>query len=231
MCARKDSAVSRRASGLELDAAAPTTPRGRRTRAALIEAGARIFERDGFLSARIADIAAEAQVAIGTFYSYFASKEQLFFEVVDSLIEDLYQQSHVADLVGADPVERIRATNARFVHAFAQHARLYSVLQQVASFNPELQRRRQRSRQAFVARAARGIRSLQREGQVDRALDADLVAALLCGMVEDFVEVRYLLGQPLDDEDAIEVMTLIWARALALEPTGPEHPTPELPSR
>ena len=46
---------------------APASARGARTRQTLVEAARRVFERDGFLDARITDITAEAGVAAGTF--------------------------------------------------------------------------------------------------------------------------------------------------------------------
>jgi AcrR family transcriptional regulator len=176
-----------------------------------------VFERDGFLDARIADIAAEAGVATGTFYTYFDSKEEIFREVVDELIDELYQQSHVGDLAGSDPVVRIATANRLYVEAFARHATLYSVVVQVASFNPELRQRRQASRMAFIERAARGLRSLQTSGAANPSLDPDLTAAMLCGMVENFAEVRHLLGQRFDDDDAVAAMTDIWAKAIGLK--------------
>jgi AcrR family transcriptional regulator len=196
--------------------AAPPTARGQRTRAALVRAAAQVFERDGFLDARVADIAAAAGVASGTFYSYFDSKEAIFREVADELVEELYQQSHVGDLVGADPRARIAAANRRYVEAFARHAGLYAVVVQVASLNPAFRQHRQRSRLAFVERAARGLRHLQDAGRADRALDPGLIAAMLCGMVENFAEVRHLLGQRFDDDEAAEAMTEIWVRAIGL---------------
>jgi len=195
---------------------APATARGQRTRATLVRAAAVVFEQDGFLEARISDIAAAAGVANGSFYTYFDSKEAIFREVADELIEELYRQSHVGELAGSDPLARIAAANRLYVEAFARHAALYAVVVQVASFNPELRRHRQASRLAFVDRAARGLRHLQDGGHADRSLDPDLTAAMLCGMVENFAEVRHLLGQRFDDDQAVATMTEIWARAIGL---------------
>ena len=195
---------------------APATARGQRTRATLVRAAAVVFERAGFLDARISDIAAAAGVANGSFYTYFDSKEAIFREVVDELIDELYRQSHVGELAGPDPLARIAAANRLYVEAFARHASLYAVVVQVASFNPELRQHRQASRLAFVDRAARGLRHLQDGGQADRSLDPDLTAAMLCGMVENFAEVRHLLGQCFDDDQAVATMTEIWARAIGL---------------
>lgn len=47
----------------------------------IVEAAIEVFGRIGFDAASMADIAAKAEVAKGTLYLYFASKEQLFEEV------------------------------------------------------------------------------------------------------------------------------------------------------
>ena len=52
----------------------PVTRRGIRTRQALVEAARVVFERDGYLDARLSDITAEANCATGTFYTYFNDK-------------------------------------------------------------------------------------------------------------------------------------------------------------
>jgi AcrR family transcriptional regulator len=71
------------------------------TRRKLLNAALRIFVRDGFEAARIEDIAREAGHTRGAFYANFASKEDLFFallqreanEKVDRLRRILEQRS------------------------------------------------------------------------------------------------------------------------------------------
>ena len=50
-----------------------------RTRTALVEAATKLFLRDGYDQTRIADIASAADVGLRTFFSYFASKDELLF--------------------------------------------------------------------------------------------------------------------------------------------------------
>ena len=67
----------------------PRSRKGVRTRARLVDAAKQVFERDGFLDARIVDIAETAGLAPGTFYHYFDSKEQIFREVAEAQEERL----------------------------------------------------------------------------------------------------------------------------------------------
>ena len=57
-----------------------------RTRQALVEAAATLFERDGYDETTIADIAAAAEIGTRTFFSYFASKEELLFPESDARV-------------------------------------------------------------------------------------------------------------------------------------------------
>jgi AcrR family transcriptional regulator len=50
-----------------------------RTRRALVDAAAELFERKGYDETTIAEIAAAAEVSARTFFGYFASKEEIVF--------------------------------------------------------------------------------------------------------------------------------------------------------
>src|ERR1700677_3929937 len=72
---------------------APVTPKGRRTRDALIEAGVAVAERDGLAGLSAAAVAREAGGAKGTFYIYFDDR--------DSFIDGMHQRfyTHVSEAV------------------------------------------------------------------------------------------------------------------------------------
>jgi AcrR family transcriptional regulator len=52
--------------------------RGRRTMRTLLDAGAEVFAERGYHAARVDDVVARARTSHGTFYLYFANKEELF---------------------------------------------------------------------------------------------------------------------------------------------------------
>jgi AcrR family transcriptional regulator len=57
-----------------------------RTRRALIDAAIDLFERNGYDGTTVADIAEAAEIGTRTFFSYFASKEELLFPESDARV-------------------------------------------------------------------------------------------------------------------------------------------------
>ena len=66
-----------------------------RTREALCDAAARVFVERGFTAASVEAIAAEAGYTRGAFYANFASKEELFVEVLERRVYGYYR--HLAE--------------------------------------------------------------------------------------------------------------------------------------
>ncbi|GJF32135.1 TetR family transcriptional regulator [Kitasatospora sp. NE20-6] len=57
-----------------------------RTRRALVDAATELFEQQGYDRTTVADIAAAAEIGTRTFFSYFASKEELLFPESDTRV-------------------------------------------------------------------------------------------------------------------------------------------------
>lgn len=60
--------------------------RSRESRDRLVKAGFRAFARDGYEGARIADIAAEARISIGSFYHRFGDKRGFFNVLAEEFV-------------------------------------------------------------------------------------------------------------------------------------------------
>lgn len=211
-------------------AAAQLTQRGLRTRSALIDAAGQVFARDGFLDARITDICEAAGVAYGTFYTYFVSKEEIFHEVIMSLQEDMAgHEPAAAPVEGMTPWELVEAANRRYVRAYQRNAKLMATLEQVATFNDDVRRMRLELRGRFVNRNARAIARWQEAGLADPDINPRYAANALGTMVDRFTYTWFVLGEPFEEDLAIETLTRLWLQALGIEHGRHSTPRPAPP--
>jgi AcrR family transcriptional regulator len=204
----------------------PITGKGAQTRARLVKAAKEVFERDGFLDARIVDITKRAKVSYGAFYHYFESKEQIFREVAAAQEERLTAPPDEPPADDGEPsmYERIRRANRRYLERYRGEAKIMGVIEQVSRYDPYVNAARMASQKHFAARSERAIRRLQKEGKADPRLDPALVSDALGAMVGRFAELWLTQGyRSYDFDEAVEQLTIIWAKAL--EPV-PEQPSP-----
>ena len=193
----------------------PRSARGLRTRNRLLAAGKVVFERDGFLAARITDIASEAQVSHGAFYHYFESKESLFREIAEEVEVRLVAMDDISD-APHDPVERIRAANRSYLSAYRKEARIMRVIEEVSRYDEEVRRVRTKRDDHLAARLEASIARLQSEGFADPNIDKRYAATALGGMVAKFAETMFIAGGRYTFEASVEQLTLLWANALGL---------------
>ncbi|GAA2120970.1 TetR/AcrR family transcriptional regulator [Actinomadura napierensis] len=194
------------------------TVRGRQTRAQLLESAKKIFERDGFLHARIADICDAAGVSHGSFYTYFVSKEEIFKEVADSVEVDLLTLGPAPD--DADPIERIRTANEHYLAAYRANAKLMRVIQQVSTIDAEVRATRLQRQEAFARAIERRIRQLQEAEVADPEVDAVYAAQALGGMVASFADYLFNTDNAFgfDLATATDQLTRIWINAVGIRP-------------
>jgi AcrR family transcriptional regulator len=197
--------------------AEPSSRRGKRTRAALVAAARSIFERDGFLDARITDITAEANVASGTFYTYFDGKEEVFAAVVESLEDDMVHM-RIRERVGeATPYALICAANEEYLKAYQRNARLMAALEQVAQIDEHFRDLRAKRSDAFLRRNAKLIKELQDRGQADPSLDPLVAAEALSWMVSRMAYVVFVQGRRIPMKLLTQTLNRLWLNALRLE--------------
>jgi AcrR family transcriptional regulator len=91
-------------------------PRKARTRAALLEAAARVYARRGFDGATVDEVAEEAGFTKGAVYSHFGSKENLLLALLDEhLTAQIAEQVALFDST-RDSWERPRIGADRWMH-------------------------------------------------------------------------------------------------------------------
>ncbi|HEX4174079.1 MAG TPA: TetR/AcrR family transcriptional regulator [Acetobacteraceae bacterium] len=80
------------ASGYLEGARDPKQSRSRRRQLDLLEAATRVFAREGVAKAKMADIAAEAGMSVSSIYDYYASKEDLAYEIPIRRLAQFYAE-------------------------------------------------------------------------------------------------------------------------------------------
>ena len=199
----------------------PPTRKGRRTRAQVVSGARRAFEQSGsYTETRIADIAHEAGVAYGSFYTYFPSKEVLFFELLETVVDELYRDG-TSTYRGADPLSRIDASNRQFMASYRKNAAMMTILEQAAALYPQFHQFRRHLRDRFVDRIAANIDRWRQDGLIDPGLDSRVAAHALVSMTDNLCYVWFVLGEPFVEELALANLTLIWGNALGLRSATP----------
>jgi AcrR family transcriptional regulator len=119
----------------------PRTERGRRTQRAILDAAASEFGEHGFHEASISGITRRAGVALGSFYTWFDSKDAVFRALVSDMSERV--RDHVAPAIRAAP-DQIAAERAGLLEflAFARaHKEIYRIIDESEFVDPDSFRR------------------------------------------------------------------------------------------
>lgn len=194
----------------------PRTARGARTRARLVAAARTVFERDGYVDARLADITVEAGMAAGSFYTYFSGKEEAFAAVLAD-VQDEMLHPQVREMTDRDdPVAVVEASNRAYLDSYRRNAKLMRLLEQVAAVDDDVRELRRDRAAAFVQRNAGSIRELQGRGLADPGLDPELAASALSTMVSRMAYATYVLGDRWEHEELVAALTRLWVNALRI---------------
>jgi len=86
-----------------------------RTRSALLAAGQRLFGEQGFDATTVAEIAEDADVAIGSFYNYFDTKDELLAELLQETLAAQLGRMQTRRAGIEDPAEAISVAHRHFV--------------------------------------------------------------------------------------------------------------------
>lgn len=119
----------------------PRTDRGRRTLRALLDAAAGEFGERGFHEAGIARIATRAGTAIGSFYTYFDSKEAIFRALVADMSAQVRDTVAPVILAAPNRLSGERDGIAAFLGFVRQHKALYRIIDESAFVAPDAYRK------------------------------------------------------------------------------------------
>jgi AcrR family transcriptional regulator len=223
---RNSTARSARSSASATDPTPPPEPgpsrrtsqKSENTRKRLLDAARTVFARVGFYDTRVADIADEAGVSHGTFYTHFVDKGDAFRAVVLASNDELNQEMlTVPAEVSHDLEGALTYSNRRFFDVFQQHAALHRAIAEANVLDPEFRKLRIAARQEHVEQVARTITRWQARGQADKSLDARHTAAALVCMMAEFASLAFAWDQDYDLDEMTSVATTMWLRTVGAD--------------
>jgi AcrR family transcriptional regulator len=186
-----EAAAQRRETALSEGTKAPRTDRGRRTLRALLDAAAAEFGEKGFHESSVVSITSRAGVALGSFYTYFDSKETLF----RALVKDMSAQvrDHVAPVLAGDgdQIDAEGRAFAAFLGFAREHKEIYRIIDEAEFVAPDAWDAHYRG---TVERILERLRAAEIRGELSGPVD-EVHAWALMGM-NVFLGLRYgVLGE------------------------------------
>jgi AcrR family transcriptional regulator len=179
----------------------PRTDRGRKTLRLLLDAAAAEFGEKGFHESSVVSITQRAGVALGSFYTYFDSKDSLF----RALVQDMSAQVRitVGPVMAAAPnrLEGERDGLATFLGFVRQHKELYRIIDEAEFVDPPSYRAHYEN---TVAGYVASLADAASKGQV-RADVEEVHAWAIVGM-NVFLGLRYgVLGEDRDPWEVADI--------------------------
>jgi AcrR family transcriptional regulator len=198
--------------GAAAAAKAPRTARGERTMRKILDAAREEFGEHGFADSSIVGITQRAGVALGTFYTYFESKEALF----QALVQDMSAQ--VRDTVGPvlgegkDGLDSERRALAAFLKFARDHRDIYRIIDESEFVDPSAYRAHY---ETTAERIAARLRNARDKGEIGSFSDEDL-DVLSWGMMgaNVFLGLRFAVWDNADSERVAEAMGRVWRKGL-----------------
>ncbi|HLK12602.1 MAG TPA: TetR family transcriptional regulator [Candidatus Binatia bacterium] len=135
--------------------------RRERTRRELLAAATEVLARKGMHDTKIADVAAAADVGVGTVYLHFDTKEALVDAVIDAAVGRMKTTIDAAREAAGNPIAKVRAANAAFCRFARENREVFRIVFGHAAAHHDVIRRAQ---DVFAADAAATIRAGIAEG-------------------------------------------------------------------
>ena len=144
----------------------PRTARGERTRRKLLDAAAAEFAENGFHAGSISAITRRAGAALGSFYTYFDSKDAIFRALVTDMSEAVRMAAREAIEPAMPPLEIERAALVAFLAFAAEHKEIYRIIDEAEFVDPANYRKHYESTAARIGErlAAGAAAGAYREG-------------------------------------------------------------------
>lgn len=192
-------------------AKAPRTARGERTLRKILDAAREEFGERGFSDSSIVGITQRAGVALGTFYTYFDSKEELF----QALVRDMSAQ--VRDTVGptfrgaTDGLDGERRALEAFLRFAREHRDIYRIIDESEFVDPATYREHY---ETTAERIAARLKTARDKGEIARNFSDRDLDVLAWGMMgaNVFLGLRFAVWDAAAPDTVADAMSRVWRK-------------------
>jgi AcrR family transcriptional regulator len=193
---------------------APRTARGERTLRKILDAALEEFGERGFSEGSIVGITQRAKVALGTFYTYFDSKEAVFKALVNDMSTRVGE--HVAPVLQAAPDTLSGEGKAleSYLEFARDHKHVYRIIDEAEFADPEGFEKHYRTTAARIAARLDAGKAKGEVVQSDSKLASEVEAWAIMGM-NVFLGLRFAVWGHEKPEEVARIANLMIRRGLA----------------
>ncbi|MEW6441305.1 MAG: TetR/AcrR family transcriptional regulator [bacterium] len=162
----------------------------------ILRAAERLFCERGYPNTKIQDIAQAAEVAVGTVYFYFRSKEDLLRHLMDAIALNVRSILGQAFQSRKPPIDRFEEAGRAFFQEFclAHPFQLIILLRESVGITPEVESLRRSIFERFNQDVASAIQEVMEEYGAPNRFAAQVLSVAIGGMMEK-VAYQYLIWQ------------------------------------
>jgi AcrR family transcriptional regulator len=188
----------------------------------VLAAAATVFSRDGYVEARMSDVAAEAGVSNGALYRYFENKTDVFAALIANIHEEFYEYSgHTTHSLDDEPLEALSEANRGYMEHYYANRDVMRALIEAASVDERFRRILWDMRKRHVERFTRAMRRTHHLEAVAGVSIETATEAVVC-MVEQCCYVWFAqesLGASVSVDEAVAITSHVWHAAMFPAPS------------
>ncbi|KOP71663.1 TetR/AcrR family transcriptional regulator [Cytobacillus solani] len=186
------------------------------TRLNLLNAGKVIFLKEGFQKATMTEINKRANTGYGTAYVYFKNKDELFAELMENIVEKMYDVASMPfePTTVEEAYSQIKAQVRLFIQAALDEQETMKVIKEAIGISEMVERKWSQIRARFIAEITKDITFVQTAGMANKDIEASLIARGWYYMNEQLMW-DIVLGEVVEDLTIVaENLALLYTRGL-----------------
>jgi len=196
------------------DGKAPRTERGAKTLRKILSAARAEFGERGFADSSIVTITSRAGVALGTFYTYFNSKEAVFQALVRDMSGEV--RDYVAPAVNSATgvIDGERRALESFLEFARAHRDVYRIVDESEFVDPAAYREHY---ETTARRIAARLRAGRDKGEIDGGLSDSAIEILAWGLMgaNVFLGLRFAVWDEADPKMVASLTERMLTRGIA----------------